>query len=142
MAVYLALFIVLAAGLAFATKAAKAHARRKQLAQAPPPENWIKILEANLPMATRFTGQQRTRLFSAMQLFLAEKQFEGCGGLEVTEEIKVTIAAQACMLLMGLEKKVYPRLDTVLVYPHTYTAGQKGLFGGDNGKSTRHGRQT
>ena len=74
-----------------------------------------------------------------MQVFLSDKTFEGCGGLEITEEIRVTIAAQACMLLLGRETKVYPKLKTVLVYPHTYQGGQKGMFGGDNGDSARLG---
>ena len=49
-------------------------------------------------MAGKLSEMQRERLFGAMQIFLAEKRFEGCGGQEITEEIKVTVAAQACML--------------------------------------------
>jgi Mlc titration factor MtfA (ptsG expression regulator) len=49
----------------------------------------------------------------------------------MTEEIRVMVAAQACLLLAGRDsKKVYPRLKSVLVYPHTYVAGGKGIFGG------------
>jgi Mlc titration factor MtfA (ptsG expression regulator) len=43
------------------------------------------------------------------------------------------------MLLLGRETKVYPRLKTILVYPHTYKGGKKGLFGGDNGDTARLG---
>jgi Mlc titration factor MtfA (ptsG expression regulator) len=81
----------------------------------------------------------KMQLFGYMQIFLAEKKFEGCGGLELTEEIEVTIAAQASMLLLGRDSKVYPRLKTILVYPHTYQGGRKGLFGGDNGAGARLG---
>jgi Mlc titration factor MtfA (ptsG expression regulator) len=57
-----------------------------------------------------------------MQVFLAEKYFEGCGGLVLTDEIKVTIAAQACILLLHRDTDYYPRLVTILVYPHAYSA--------------------
>ena len=113
--------------------------RRRQLANTPPPQRWLEIVEANLPLARKLSREQRADLFSAMQLFLAKKKFEGCGGLEITEEIRVTVAAQACMLLLGRKTPVYPRLKTILIYPHTYRSGQKGLFGGDNGSSTRLG---
>jgi Mlc titration factor MtfA (ptsG expression regulator) len=54
-------------------------------------------------------------------VFLAEKNFEGCGGLEMTDEIKVTIAAYACILLLHIENRdYYPRLKSILVYPHAY----------------------
>jgi Mlc titration factor MtfA (ptsG expression regulator) len=57
-----------------------------------------------------------------IHVFLAEKHFEGCGGLEITEEIHVTIAAQACLLLLHRKTDYYPRLITILVYPSGYQA--------------------
>jgi Mlc titration factor MtfA (ptsG expression regulator) len=112
---------------------------RRRLTGTPPPQRWIDIVETHLPLARKLSPEHRRNLFSAMQLFLAEKKFEGCGGLEITEEIRVTVAAQACMLLLGRETPVYPRLKTILIYPHTYRSGQKGLFGGDNGDGARLG---
>jgi Mlc titration factor MtfA (ptsG expression regulator) len=112
---------------------------RRRLAAASPPQCWIDIVETNLPLALKLSPDQRKNLFSAMQLFLTKKKFEGCGGLEITEEIRVTVAAQACMLLLGRKTPVYPKLKTILIYPHTYRSGQKGLFGSDNGNSTRLG---
>jgi len=53
-------------------------------------------------------------------VFLAEKSFEGCGGLELTDEIRVTIAAQACLLLLHREPEYYPGLDVILVYPSAF----------------------
>jgi Mlc titration factor MtfA (ptsG expression regulator) len=53
-------------------------------------------------------------------VFLAEKTFEGCGGLELTREIKLTIAAQACLLLLHRETDLYPHVDAILVYPSAY----------------------
>jgi len=103
------------------------------------PSSWLPILERTLPMIGKLSAEHQKQLFGKMKIFLTDKNFEGCGGLEITEEIKVTIAAQACMLLLGRKTKVYSRLKTILVYPHTYKGGKKGLFGGDNGDSARLG---
>ena len=65
-----------------------------------------------------------------MQVFLAEKKFEGCAGLELDDEIRVTIAAQACLLLLHRETDYFPDLEVILVYPHTYVAGTTTRFGG------------
>jgi Mlc titration factor MtfA (ptsG expression regulator) len=127
------------AGIAIMARSMIRKLRRKRLLTTPTPTAWLPMLEATLPMIRSLSVEHRKQLFGKMQLFLSEKTFEGCGGQEITEEIKVTIAAQACMLLLGRETKVYPRLKTILVYPHTYQSGQKGLFGGDNGKSARLG---
>jgi Mlc titration factor MtfA (ptsG expression regulator) len=104
-----------------------------------PPQEWLPILRERFPTVERLTEAQRTQLFGYMQTFLEQVEFEGCGGQEITDEIRVTIAAQACLLLVGREHEVYPRLKTVLVYPHTYVSGAKGLFGGDNGEGARLG---
>ncbi len=112
---------------------------RKKLLTSPPPTSWMPLLKTTLPMIARMSEEHKHQLFGFMQIFLAEKEFEGCGGLDITEEIKVTIAAQACMLLLGREGTVYPKLKTILVYPHTYKSGQKGVFGGDNGDGERLG---
>jgi Mlc titration factor MtfA (ptsG expression regulator) len=55
-----------------------------------------------------------------VQVFLHEKPMEGCNGLVLTEEIRVTIAAQACLLLLKLRYPRYPRLKRILVYPGTF----------------------
>ena len=65
-----------------------------------------------------------------MQVFLAEKQFEGCGGLVLTEEISVTIAAGACVLLLHRKTDYFARLITILVYPAAYVASSVKPIGG------------
>jgi len=67
-------------------------------------------------------AEERRELEGLVQIFLAEKHFEGCGGLELTDEIRVTIAAEACRLLLHRETDVYPQLVSVLVYPSAYRA--------------------
>ena len=79
----------------------------------------------------------RRELQGLVQIFLAEKTFEGCGGLELTDEIKVTIAAQACLLLLHRQTDVYPRLVTILVYPSAYLARAIKPIGGPHGARGR-----
>jgi hypothetical protein len=57
-----------------------------------------------------------------IRVFLAEKQFEGCAGFQITDTVKVVIAAQACLLLLHRPTDYYPGLRSILVYPETYVA--------------------
>lgn len=96
--------------------------RRRRLAQTPPPADWAAILARNVPYVARLPAGDRRELFGLMQIFLDEKSFEGCGGLVLTDEIRVTIAAQACILLLHRQTDVFPGLDSILVYPRAYVA--------------------
>lgn len=62
---------------------------------------------------------EKKRLEQLVQIFIAEKNFEGCGGLELTDEITVVVAAQACLLVLGLPDFQYLQLESVLIYPTT-----------------------
>ena len=46
-----------------------------------------------------------------------EKHWEGCGGLVLTDEIKLCISAQACLLTLNLPHDFYPNVESILVYP-------------------------
>ena len=94
------------------------------------PTSWLDIIKKNVPIFNRLPQADQRELQGHIQVFLAEKYFEGCGGLELTEEIKVTIAAQACLLLLHRETDYYPRLITILVYPHAYVAKSVEPIGG------------
>lgn len=107
----------------------KAH-RREELRATPAPPEWAAILRKNVPLYARLTATDRAELEGHMQVFLAEKKFEGCAGLELTEEIKVTIAAGACLLLLHRETEHYRRLITILVYPSAYKARSVMPIGG------------
>src|SRR5881296_3790074 len=100
-----------------------------RLPTGPIPDTWPGIVEHNVPLARGLSSDERERLLRLVQVFLADKHFEGCGGLTLTEEMKVTIAAEACLLLLHLEGPCYPSLRTVLVYPHGFvpkSAGSRG----------------
>lgn len=88
----------------------------------PLPLAWLKIIERNVPFYRYLPETDQRELQGHIQVFLAEKHFDGCGGLQITEEIKVTIAAQACILLLHRNTDYYPTLSSILVYPSAYVA--------------------
>ena len=97
-------------------------AKRKGLAARPFVREWEKIIETKVPFYKHLPDSLKEQLHGLIHIFLAEKKFEGCGGLEITDEIKVTIAAQASMLLLNRKTSYFRKLRTILVYPHTYVA--------------------
>lgn len=96
--------------------------RRKRLAAQPFPNEWLAIIKRNVPLYSRLPVEDQKELQRHILIFIAEKQFEGCGGLQITDEIKVTIAAQACILLLHRQTDYYPGLPSILVYPSSYIA--------------------
>jgi Mlc titration factor MtfA (ptsG expression regulator) len=94
--------------------------RRAALRAKPMPPAWRVIVSKNVPYADQLDDDDRLELEALIRIFVAEKNFEGCGGLEITEEIKVTVAAQACLLLLHRDTDIYPDLESILVYPHAY----------------------
>jgi Mlc titration factor MtfA (ptsG expression regulator) len=95
--------------------------RRAKLRAAPFPAQWSRLLQEHVLLYRRLPEEDRGELQGHIQVFLAEKSFEGCGGLRVTEEMKVCIAAQACLLLLHRETDYYPGLRSILIYPTTYS---------------------
>lgn len=96
--------------------------RRKRLRQRPLPPERRAVIERNVPYVKLLSADERRQLEGWVQVFLAEKRFEGCGGLDVTDEMRLTVAAQACIPLLNRETACYPALRTILVYPHGYVA--------------------
>ena len=99
--------------------------RRGRLARTPLPPEWLAIIERMVPYYGLLPLEDRKELQGLIQIFLAEKHFEGCEGLEITDEIRLTIAAEACILLLHRKTDMYPLLQSVLVYPHAFVAPLK-----------------
>lgn len=101
--------------------------RRKRQMKQPFPDEWRKILQKNVPYYRHLPSEMQSRLEGFTNIFLNEKRFEGCAGLEITDEVRVTIAAQACILLLGIDdlSYFYEDLRSVLVYPESYVAKVK-----------------
>ncbi|MDI1445534.1 M90 family metallopeptidase [Polyangium sp. 6x1] len=94
--------------------------RRSAVRGRPFPPAWEAILAENVPYFGKLSPDDQDEIRGLVQIFLDEKRFEGAGGLDIDDEIRVTIAAQACVLLLNRESDVYPDLEIVLVYPSTY----------------------
>ena len=91
--------------------------RRQRILDAPFPPAWDRYIAENVAIVHRLGLAERLKLRELVQVFVAEKHFEGCGGLELTEEMTVTIAAQACVLLLGRDLSLYQDVASILVYP-------------------------
>jgi Mlc titration factor MtfA (ptsG expression regulator) len=122
--------------------------RRNQIAGRRFPDDWLAIIERNVPFYRRLPPEDNKELQNHILIFVSEKRFEGCGGIEITDEIKVTIAAQACILLLHRKTNYYPGLSSILVYPCSYVVPKtQHLIGGvvvegpdvRLGESWRHG---
>jgi Mlc titration factor MtfA (ptsG expression regulator) len=94
--------------------------RRDKLRRQPFPEPWTQVLERNVTYYRRLPREDREELHRHTHILLAEKNFEGCGGLGMTDEIRITVAAQAAVLLLHRETEYYPILYSVLVYPSSF----------------------
>ncbi len=97
--------------------------RRLRLLGQALPAAWDAILRDNVPIYQRLPEDSRAKLGGYVNAFLAEKNFEACGGLdEVTEEMAVTVAGQACLLLLNDRCGLFERLRTVILYPDIFSA--------------------
>lgn len=131
---YITLTIVtcLAAAVIFLImlRRARRRQRRQALFSAPFPDAWENILADHMPLINSLPDPLQRQLYGHVQVFLDEKTFEGCGGLEITDTIRVIIAAQACLLLLNRPATYFPSLSSIVVYPSAYVAKGKSLIGG------------
>lgn len=104
--------------------------QREKLLETPFPSEWREHLRRNVGYWRFLNDDERRYLEELTQVFVAEKTFVGCGGLELDDEIRVTIAASACILLLGLNHDLYGDVESILVYPSTVRppARTRGLF--------------
>jgi MtfA peptidase len=83
----------------------------------PLPQDWAERLDARLPQVGRLSPAQRARFHSQVARFLEEKRFVGCGGLQVTDEMRALIAGMACLMVLRPDATLFPALRQILVYP-------------------------
>jgi len=97
-----------------------AEARRKRLRARPFPARWREIISARVPLVRSLPARLRRQLEAQVQVFLAEKSFVGCAGQPIDDEVRLTIAAQACLLALERGTAPFPTLRTILVYPSAF----------------------
>lgn len=94
--------------------------RRKKILAQPWPEPWSLYLNRNVRLSWRLSDSELEKLKKCIRIFDAEKNWEGCEGLELTEEMRITIAAQACLMLLGTEDFYFDNVRTILVFPQSF----------------------
>jgi len=95
---------------------------RHRLLSMPFPDDWSGILSRNVKHYSLLTETDQAKLRDDLRVLVAEKNWEGCGGLTITDEAKVTIAAQASLLLLGFQDKYFEMVESILVYPAAFIA--------------------
>jgi len=95
--------------------------RRARLAQRPFPPAWEKFLPT-IPLYPWLSPEEKRELKGHIQVFLSEKKLEGAAGFSVNERVRVTVAGNACLLLLHRESDYFPLMRTVVVYPTLYVA--------------------
>ncbi|KVX00475.1 M90 family metallopeptidase [Shewanella frigidimarina] len=94
--------------------------QRNIVTSKPFPTQWRHILKKRFPYFKAMPTDLQLQLKKHIQIFINEKQFVGCDGFEINDEVKVTIAAQACLLLLNRKTHYYPKLKQILVYPSAF----------------------
>lgn len=119
-----------------------ARRRRRHLRRQPFPAVWQTTLDRNVPYLRRLTAAEQAKLRDDIQVLVAEKYWEGCNGLEMTDEVRVTIAAQIGLLCLGFQEEYFEMVESILVYPDAYVAPSQTSLGGGvvlEGESSREG---
>lgn len=102
--------------------------QRGKITNTPFKKEWRKIIQKRIPYFRQMPADLQLQLKQLIQVFLAEKEFVGCNGVTISDEIRVTIAAQACLLLLNRKTDFYPKLKTILVYPRAFIKQQQGTY--------------
>ena len=94
--------------------------RRRRLLSSPLPEEWREAIERDVSLWHAVPEEARPKLEDDLRCFVAERDWEGCGGLELTAPMRAVIAAQACVLTLGRSVDAFDHVRSILVYPHSY----------------------
>ena len=121
--------LIAAIGLIVSGHCILRHQRRAKLLAAPLPNEHKRILEERMPLYGKLPPALRDNLDGLVNRFLDEVKFFGYEGVEITDDIRVTIAAQACVLLVNKENRWFKSLKTIHVYPTTFRSKLKRVEG-------------
>jgi MtfA peptidase len=95
--------------------------RREQMPFSP---EWEAIVRYRLPFYDRMPDRLKTALHNQIKHFLANKRFVGCAGQRINDDVRVSIAAQACLLILDRPGDYYTSLHTIMVYPSEFLAAR------------------
>ena len=92
--------------------------RRNRILRAPWPSSWNSILTNNVGHFKGLSSIEKNKLKAITKIIVSEKNWEAHGGLVMSDEIKVTIAGTAALILLGVDDFYFDRVNTVIVFPH------------------------
>ncbi len=104
--------------------------RRRRISSQPFPDSWVDILATNAGFMNNLDAAIQTKICRSVQIFVSEKNWEGCGGLNVTDEHRVTIAAQMARMTVDFEGEYFDDVLSILIYPAAYVAQSRKQLGG------------
>jgi len=113
--------------------------RLQRAIETPFPEAWIGILERNIQVYRELPMPLRLQLRRLIKQFLHQKHFSGAAGLVVSDEMRVTIAAQACMLQLNRGGDLYPKLRYIVIYPSAFVVSRPEADGSGLVRQRRRG---
>lgn len=114
--------ILLLGGIFLAVRRARVRWRERRFLDAPFPRKWGKIIAKNVPAAEKLPQNLQERFHRHVKKFLLEKTFEPCGGLKkISDEIAISVAANASLLVCNLDVEAWRFLQSVLIYPRAFS---------------------
>jgi Mlc titration factor MtfA (ptsG expression regulator) len=113
-------FLVIA--IFFLAKSVIRENKRKKIMKNPFPREWENYLKESYTLYSKLPDELQQDMKNKIKVFLNEKTFFGCEGLEVTDQMRILIAAQACLLILNRRTTFYPKLRSIFVYPTSYLA--------------------
>lgn len=100
-------------------------ARRRKLLATTFPSTWLEVLTRNVAHYGLLPAAEQSRLRDKLRILVSELRWEGCNGLTVTDEMKVTIAGQASLLLLGDDAYFFDRVPSLLIYPSAFARSHR-----------------
>jgi len=103
----------------------------------PFPPSWLDFLKTDRSFLLNLDDEEKRKLCNLIKVFSYEKNWEGCQGIQITDEMKAVISMNACLLILRLDISLYDHISTILVYPEEYFSEKRavstdGRFHNDN----------
>lgn len=105
--------------------------RRRKLLAEPFPTEWRQALHGGVGHFSLVPESQRSKLTDIVRVLVFEKEWEGCRGLELTDEMRIVISALAGVLILGFDDFYFDNVQTILVYPDAFVVRQERSLGGE-----------
>ena len=96
--------------------------RRRRALDEPFPAEWRQLLARSWPTWSTLSADERERLEALIRMFIAERRWEPANNFQITEDMQVIVAAQACLLVLEIGLDWYARTGSIILHPGTMMA--------------------